>query len=321
MQIMQCKICGNTENNKIYKIKEMQLGLREDFAYLHCSNCGCMQLIDKPSDLSKYYPNQSYYSFTSSIRVPKKAGYLRRVKADYLIHGRHQFLGRILSLKYKTPEFYRWLKIPKVEFDDRILDVGSGNGALLTQLFKIGYTNLTGIDPFIDADRQYGGIKILKKDIYQLSGMYDYIMLNHSFEHMDEPLKVLFRLKELLLPNRYLLIRIPLMDTYGWKTYGLNWVALDAPRHLFIHTIESMKILAEKAGLTIKQVVFDSNPLDYLMSEQYQKNIAMLEPGSFFINKKISTEDKKAREAATRLAKKNDADGQGDQASFYLYKS
>src|SRR3954453_13761351 len=98
---MQCKICCNSQDNKTYKVKEMQLGLREDFDYLHCSNCGCMQLINKPADLSKYYPKQCYYSFTSSITIPKKPGYLRRVKADYLIHGRHQFLGKLLSLKYR----------------------------------------------------------------------------------------------------------------------------------------------------------------------------------------------------------------------------
>jgi hypothetical protein len=44
-----------------------------------------------------------------------------------------------------------------------------------------------------------------------------------------------------------------------------------------------MSILAEKAGFKIAKVVFDTNPLDLIMSRQYEKDIAMLEPGSFFL--------------------------------------
>lgn len=297
----------------------MQLGLREYFKYLHCSKCGCMQLLDLPVDFSKYYPNQTYYSFTSPIKFPEKPDYLRKIKADYLIHGRQQILGRFLSIGYKKPEYYDWMKIPQIEWDDKILDVGCGNGSLLAQLYKIGFTQLTGTDPFIDKEKEHGKIKIYKKNIYELKGEYDYIMLNHSFEHMVEPLKVLLRLKELLLPKKYLLIRTPLMNMYGWKTYGVNWFALDAPRHIFIHTIESIKILAEKAGFMVKKIVFDTDPIDIIMSEQYQKDIAMSEPGSFNF-REHNLDKKKVIENARRLVKKFDAENNGDQASFYLYK-
>lgn len=319
MQTLVCKICGNTHNNKIYKVKEMQLGLREYFDYLNCNNCGCMQLLNMPNYFSKYYPNNAYYSFTSLVKFRERPDFLRKIKADYLIHGKQQFLGRLLSFKYKKPEYYNWMTIPQVQWENRILDVGCGNGNLLAQLLKIGFTNLIGVDPFIDEEKQLGKIKILKKDIYELEGDYDYIMLNHSFEHMAEPLKVLLRLKELLLPGKHLLIRTPLMNMYGWKTFGANWFALDAPRHIFIHTIESIKILAEKAGFAVRKIVFDTDPIDIIMSEQYQKDIAMSEPASFNFRKHDSNKEK-VLENAKRLVKKIDAENQGDQACFYLYK-
>ncbi|KFO92110.1 Methyltransferase-like 10, partial [Buceros rhinoceros silvestris] len=40
----------------------------------------------------------------------------------------------------------RWLEKQKVPLDSSVLDIGTGNGVLLVELAKSGYTNLTGID-------------------------------------------------------------------------------------------------------------------------------------------------------------------------------
>ncbi|NXE12212.1 EFMT2 methyltransferase, partial [Lophotis ruficrista] len=40
----------------------------------------------------------------------------------------------------------RWLEKQKVPLDSSVLDIGTGNGVLLIELAKSGYTNLTGID-------------------------------------------------------------------------------------------------------------------------------------------------------------------------------
>ena len=75
-------------------------------------------------------------------------------------------------------------------------------------------------------------------------------MLHHAFEHMDEPLSVLMRLQQLLKKGKYILIRTPMMGKYSWKKFRENWMDIDAPRHLIIHTPDSIGILAEKAGLS-----------------------------------------------------------------------
>ncbi|MEP6674896.1 MAG: class I SAM-dependent methyltransferase [Ferruginibacter sp.] len=320
MEIQPCKVCDNINGNELYQLKEMQLGLREMFTYMRCAKCGCMQLLDIPADLGKYYSNENYYSFNLGLNIKKKPGVLRKIKADYLLYGKQKILGGLLSLGYKAPDYYSWLKNSGVQYEDAILDAGTGNGSLLMSLYRIGFTNLTGIDPFIDKEQHYGSVNIFRKNIFETTGQFDLIMLHHAFEHMDEPLKVLLQLNQLLKKGKCLLIRTPVMGMYSWKTYKENWMDLDAPRHIIIHTIESMKLLAEQSGFKIKKIVFDSNYMSLIGSDQYAKGIALPDPQSYSVNKEAAGYSKEEIETFKATAAKIDKEQQGDQAAFYLWK-
>ena len=320
MEIKNCKVCNNIDGNELYQIKEMQLGLREMFTYMRCAKCGCMQILDIPADLGKYYSNENYYSFNLGLDLNKKPDVLRRIKAEYLLFGKHKLLGSLLSIGYKAPDYYSWLRNAGVQYNDAILDAGTGNGSLLMSLYRIGFSNLTGIDPFIDKEQHYGSVNVYRKSIFETEGQFDYIMLHHAFEHMDEPLKVLLRLNQLLKKGKYLLIRTPVMGMYSWKTYKENWMDLDSPRHIIIHTIESIKLLASQAGFLIKKIEFDSNYMSLIGSDQYSKNIAFPEPQSYVVNKEAAGYSKEQIDTFKATAAKNDKEAQGDQAAFYLMK-
>ena len=51
-----CKVCQNSEHNKTFIAREMMFGVRDEFEYFECSNCGCVQIAEVPSNLAKYYP-------------------------------------------------------------------------------------------------------------------------------------------------------------------------------------------------------------------------------------------------------------------------
>lgn len=317
----KCKVCNNTTGNGFFVIKEMQLGLREEFIYMQCPQCNSLQLQNIPANLGKYYPNNNYYSFNRDIQTHKKPNVLRKLKSSYLLYGKNVLLGGLLSIGYKVPAYYSWMKAAGVHYNDSILDVGTGNGSLLFDLSKTGFTNLTGIDPFIDQEQQYGPIHIHKKSIFEMEDRFDYIMLHHAFEHMDEPLKVLLQLNKLLKKERYLLIRTPVMDMYSWKKYKEHWVDIDAPRHIIIHSLKSMQILASQAGFELRKIIYDGNYMSLIGSDQYTKNIALSDENSYIRNKKTTIYTQKDIDRFKAINDKNNIDQCADQAAFYLYKS
>src|SRR5688500_17980549 len=198
----RCRCCDSTDLKDTIVIKEMQLGLREAFTYHLCNHCEALQIDEIPETLAKYYPGDKYYSFKADIKKGK-SNKADQVKTAYLLFNKHKLLGSLLSIGYKVPPFYEWMKIPSLNFESEILDVGTGNGALLARLNRIGFTKLTGIDPYIPNDIKYPEFTVYRKDIYELTGEFDYVMLHHSFEHMADPLNVLHKLYSLLRPNRY----------------------------------------------------------------------------------------------------------------------
>ncbi|MFZ1518104.1 MAG: class I SAM-dependent methyltransferase [Ignavibacteriaceae bacterium] len=315
---LSCTICDNQFHNNILKVREMYFGTREVFDYLNCSNCSCLQLINPPKDFSIHYP-KNYFTFNQKHENKVKS-LLNRFR-DKAAMGEKSFLGNILYKKFGEPTYISRLKIVGVNINDSILDVGCGQGILLHKMKESGFENVIGIDLFIDETIGYkNGLKILKKNYSDMDGLYDLIMFNHSFEHMEYPLKVMKKSNELLKLNKTLLIRIPVADSYAFKHYRENWCSLDAPRHLYLHTKKSIKILAEQSGFEVKKISYDSRSWQLWGSEQYSKNISLLDERSYYTNPKKSIFTKnQIDEFETKTIELN-KNGEGDQAEFYLQK-
>ena len=86
-----CKICSNEEGNVSFIAKELMFGTQDKFEYFECKKCGCLQIKTIPNNLSKYYPQKSYYSF-KGISPPIIHKYfrnlrffLRKKRSNYLI--------------------------------------------------------------------------------------------------------------------------------------------------------------------------------------------------------------------------------------------
>jgi len=199
--------------------------------------------------------------------------------------------------------------------------VGCGSGDLLFSLHEMGFKNLLGVDPFIANDIEYAGsVKVLKNELQNIEGEWDLIMFHHSFEHIPDPAKTLRTVFELLKHNGQCLIRIPTVTSYAWKYYGVKWVQLDAPRHFYLHSIESMKALADKAGLEMQAVIYDSSSFQFWGSEQYKKDIPLRDERSYELNPRHSIFSRREISSYAKQAEELNKTSQGDQAIFYLRK-
>ena len=313
MEIFECKICHNTSHNLPFKVKEMMFGMRHEFIYIKCIKCGCLQLQQIPNNINDYYPKETYYSFaTSSLSNFQKSikNYLLGKLFNFFI-GNFSIIGYLLSQSYYLTKRYAWIKcLTGIDQSASILDIGSGAGKYLDELYTCGFKNINGMDPYIEKDIITDhGIQIKKQNINEINGTYDLIMLNHVFEHLDHPKEILSNLRTLLNKSGQLLIRVPLVDSYAWEKYGVHWYQIDAPRHFFLHTKKSMELLASKTGFKIHKIIYDANEYQFIFSEQYMQNKNIKAPILFTKN-----QIKQWRKQADQLNKNE----QGDQACFIL---
>src|SRR5690606_17433258 len=158
-------------------------------------------------------------------------------------------------------------------FDERILDVGCGTSPhRLAAMKRCGFPNVEGIDPFIASDTDYHGIQVRRCRIQDVDGIFGFVMFHHSLEHVHRPAEDLAHAARILRKAGVCLVRIPVMGTALWQRYGVNWVELDAPRHLHLLSRRTVDLLAEMTGFRVTRVEFDSSGWELAWSELYAKN-------------------------------------------------
>ena len=87
---------------------------------------------------------------------------------------------------------------------------------------------------------------------------------------------------------------------------------LDAPRHFFLHSHRSLKDVAALAGLTIDRLWCDSSDMQFMASEQYEKDIPLTDPRSATITKRDGIFSRAQRRAYVHKAKEVNQALRGD---------
>ena len=321
-----CRICGATSGIDVVPLVEMLFGTRERFEYRHCGTCGVMWLDEPPADLARFYPT-AYYAppDPEGGTRPRRS---RRLLVDELaaqkLFGGHRVgagvarrLGRTVPREASALRpFVRAAGLRS--FGDPILDVGCGPvPERLLQLAAVGFRHLLGIDPMVPGERTIGGVEVQPRTIHEVDGRYALITFHHSFEHVPDPRDTLLAASRLLRPGGTILIRMPVMGTWFWTTYGTHWWELDPPRHLFIHTERSLGLLANEVGLSVERVQYDSTFVEILASDQIALDIPWRDPRSCRLRLDEPEQAEAIRIATQRVIALN-TESRGGRAAFYL---
>jgi 2-polyprenyl-3-methyl-5-hydroxy-6-metoxy-1,4-benzoquinol methylase len=96
-----------------------------------------------------------------------------------------------------------------------VLDVGCGTGLMCKLAVEAGAKHVTGIDfsptaiAAAKAIRKHSNLEFKTAHLFAQKGHYDIVMALGTLEHIDEPLKALRRMKNLLAPGGTIVITSP----------------------------------------------------------------------------------------------------------------
>lgn len=319
-----CDICGAAVGRLVIA-REMMFGLRDVFRYWECDACGCVRLVDVPTDMSRHYP-PNYYSYRpADAPLPPPRGRFRRWAFSRrnlaIARGDGGAWGFIARMRPR-PDFATLeglLQDTNVRTPHaRILEVGCGNGHLLRLLASAGFDSLLGVDPFIREEVHSGeSFRIEAKTVFDVTESgFDLILFHHSLEHMQNQIETLTMVRRLLGTNGVCKISIPIAGSDPWRRYREKWIELDAPRHLYLHSAKSLAIAAKKSGLSISTIRSEGDIFAYWGSELYGRDISLRDgdatrrPEDYF--------DQAQLDDFRRQSQKANLDGTAGRASFVL---
>ncbi len=324
----RCPACLSDARAEVLSVRENMFGIPEKFDYSVCGNCGSLALISIPPDMASYYP-KNYYSVdldperalgTLGVRqfaqvvigsvlwgdgllagiaaaaIPRRqlrtlVSVLRSIRRAGLIHGK----------------------------GTRVLDVGCGSGMLVFALGLAGVKDVTGVDPFLSAERDLStGGRLKRQGLSEVEGRYDLIMFHHSFEHVAEPEAILREALERLTPRGRILIRMPTPSSHAFLTYGAAWVQLDAPRHLVVLSRQGLDSLCGRLGADIISVDDDSTGFQFWGSEQYALGIPLMHGRSVMTDPRGAPFSRAQLKGWERQAVALNTAGEGDQCAWVI---
>jgi SAM-dependent methyltransferase len=262
----RCPACEGRSWEELTQYKD-PLGTTDTvFTIIRCKTCGVMSYEPLPDEatLSTYYPTQ-YYSFQPA---PTRSGWSGRAKQylDDLHLGirRNWLLAAFLLPLLWFKEALSYARFLRALPRGRLLDVGCGDGAFLAKAKRMGF-ECYGMEPGGGDERwkDVDGIRIFHcslREFEEHEGFFDYVTLNHVFEHLLDPEESLRKIRSLLRPGGRVLIRIPQTDHFVFRWFLRHWCQLEVPRHVYLNNARNFELLTRRMGFRTIRVIPESLP-------------------------------------------------------------
>jgi len=304
-----CRIC-QSQTGSVHYAKERLIGLSEEFRYFHCRKCGCLQLDQEVENLEKFYGSGYGTIHASAVKQ------MLRTVMYYFSSSPIELLAKTMAVFTPGCNYGLMRVLRKLPKDIDILDVGCGSGRLLHGLRSLGFTGrLIGVDAFLERNQTFDNhVEIRKADLTSFADAkgFDLISLMHTFEHVAKQEESLNAIKRLLKPGGLCVISIPIVGSEQWHRFGTQWVQMDPPRHFFLHTPDSFRILAERSGMKVSHTIRESSAFQFWGTALVRKGVPIIPISKSYIRSLWRIPLDMARAAWA------DHKGTGDTATFVL---
>lgn len=232
---MRCILCGNESYSQLAAGPDRMRGLPGEYRVMRCTACGlCRTDPWIPEDeRAKYY------------EPDEQAG-----------EGRASRIGM-----YQNRLADRLQKAVGGGSGKRVLDIGCGQGVFLELMRERGFDTF-GIELGEESARvarDERGLNVVTGDLFTLQAeneSFDAVVMSHLIEHVDDPIAVLTRVRDLLRPGGVAMISLPNYRCIERRIFGANWYPWCLPVHLYHFDKRSISQAAEMAGLKANKVTY-----------------------------------------------------------------
>ncbi|MFH1827576.1 MAG: class I SAM-dependent methyltransferase [bacterium] len=223
----KCILCNSDNFKVLYKENTWQV--------VKCTKCGLVKTErEKEEVLKNYHRDEEYLSSEKQFRN--------------IFSKRLEIINRFVSKK------------------GRVVDIGSSTGVLL-KLFKDEGWEVLGIEPSESAKyASKKGIEVINKNFEEINlpkNKYDVVILNHTLEHMDNPLKVLEKVHSILKKGGIVFIDVPNFVSLSSLIFRKRFSFLLPEEHNYQFTKDSLTKLLEKSNFKVKYSETRSGIFDY----------------------------------------------------------
>jgi SAM-dependent methyltransferase len=246
-----CPICGQSGACEWLRAPDRFHGRRHQYTLLRCPSCSLVWTDEPPE------PGEMHMHYTDAY-------------------------DRLISAAGEAPTRWGFRKeaLARFKTSGSLLDLGCSSGAFL-QLLCGNDWKLFGVEMSQESAKQAqarSGASVYIGTVLDANfspESFDVITCFDVFEHLDQPRRVMARVVEWLKPGGIFYILIPNIDSAERKVFGTYWHGLELPRHLFHYSPDSLKFLAETAGLRTMSIETRRNPsvgtsLRYVFDDLFQ---------------------------------------------------
>lgn len=144
--------------------------------------------------------------------------------------------------------------IKKLVQSGKIIEIGCSTGVLL-ELFQQKGWEVWGVEPSKNAKHaKKRGLKVVNSTFEKArlpKNYFDVVVLNHTLEHMQNPVKILRKAKTILKESGIIYIDVPNFASMASKIRRKNWKYLLPEEHIHHFTQMTLEKIIKKAGFEI----------------------------------------------------------------------